>query len=122
MTIPDPARPEHERPSQRLPSARGHMATLKRHAATEALSGVLDAARAEGLSVTAALERQLTLEVSQTEGRWLDSTRPADGQQLARRSLGGLENRRNRRLALDSPMFNQLSDRVQPVGPAWSQR
>ncbi|MGY1838108.1 MULTISPECIES: ATP-binding protein [unclassified Modestobacter] len=50
---------------------RGHLATLKLHAAAEALPGVLDAARAENLSLTAALERRLALEVSDTEARRL---------------------------------------------------
>jgi len=50
---------------------RGHLATLKLHAAAEALPGVLDAARTEGLSLTAALERLLALEVSDTEARRL---------------------------------------------------
>ena len=50
---------------------RGHLATLKLHAAAEALPGVLDAARAENLSLTAALERLLALEVTDTEARRL---------------------------------------------------
>jgi len=50
---------------------RGHLATLKLHAAAEALPGVLDAARTENLSLTAALERLLALEVSDTEARRL---------------------------------------------------
>jgi DNA replication protein DnaC len=50
---------------------RGHLATLKLHTAAEHLPAVLDAARAEGLSLTAALERLLALEVSDTEARRL---------------------------------------------------
>ncbi len=43
---------------------RGHLATLKLHAAAEHLPAVLDAARTENLSLTAALERLLALEVT----------------------------------------------------------
>jgi DNA replication protein DnaC len=50
---------------------RGHLATLKLHAAAEALPAVLDAARTEGLTLTAALERLLALEVTDTEARRL---------------------------------------------------
>jgi DNA replication protein DnaC len=50
---------------------RGHLATLKLHTAAEHLPGVLDAARAEGLGLTAALERLLALEVAETEARRL---------------------------------------------------
>ncbi|MGH3098320.1 MAG: IS21-like element helper ATPase IstB [Streptosporangiales bacterium] len=50
---------------------RGHLATLKLHAAAEALPGVLDHATAEGLTLTAALERLLAIEVSDTEARRL---------------------------------------------------
>ena len=50
---------------------RGHLATLKLHAAAEHLLAVLDAARAEGLSLTAALERLLALEVTETKPRRL---------------------------------------------------
>ena len=50
---------------------RGHLATLKLHTAAEALPGVLEAARAEGLGLTAALERLLALEVRATEARRL---------------------------------------------------
>ncbi|MGI8702607.1 MAG: ATP-binding protein, partial [Nocardioidaceae bacterium] len=46
-------------------------ATLKLTAAAEALPAVLDAARAEKLTVTAALERLLAIEVAQTEARRL---------------------------------------------------
>jgi DNA replication protein DnaC len=50
---------------------RGHLATLKLHAAAQALPGVLDAARTENLSLTAAHERLLALEVTETEARRL---------------------------------------------------
>lgn len=50
---------------------RGHLATLRLHAAAEHLPAVLDAARAEGLGLTAALERLLALEVDATEARRL---------------------------------------------------
>jgi DNA replication protein DnaC len=50
---------------------RGHLAALKLTAATEALPSVLDAARAEGLSLTAALERLLAIECEATEARKL---------------------------------------------------
>ena len=48
---------------------RAHLAYLKLPTSAEALPAVLDAARAEGLSVTAALERLLNLEVTATEDR-----------------------------------------------------
>ena len=50
---------------------RGHLAVLKLHDAAEHLPAVLDQASAEGLSVTAALERLLALEVTATEARRL---------------------------------------------------
>lgn len=52
---------------------RGHLATLKLGTAAEALSGVLDAAHVEQLSLVAALERLLGIEVTQTEARRLAS-------------------------------------------------
>jgi DNA replication protein DnaC len=52
-------------------SLRGHLAALKLTAAAEALPAVLDAARTEGLSITAALERLLAIEVDSTEARKL---------------------------------------------------
>jgi DNA replication protein DnaC len=48
---------------------RGHLATLRLAAAAEALPGVLEAARSEGLGHTAMLERLLGIEVSATEAR-----------------------------------------------------
>jgi DNA replication protein DnaC len=50
---------------------RGHLAALKLHDAAEALPGVLDAAAAEGLTLTAALEQLLAIEVCTTEARRL---------------------------------------------------
>jgi DNA replication protein DnaC len=50
---------------------RAHLAVLKLFTAAEALPVVLDAARDEGLSLTAALERLLALEVAATEARRL---------------------------------------------------
>jgi IstB-like ATP binding protein len=50
---------------------RGHLAVLKLHDAAEALPGVLDTAAAEGLTLTAALERLLATEVCATEARRL---------------------------------------------------
>jgi len=50
---------------------RGHLAALKLHTAAEHLPNVLDRAAAEKLSLTAALERLLALEVDATEARRL---------------------------------------------------
>jgi DNA replication protein DnaC len=50
---------------------RGHLATLKLTTAAEQLPAVLDAATAQGLSVTVALERLLAAEVEATEARRL---------------------------------------------------
>src|SRR3954468_3688016 len=50
---------------------RGHLAALKLHTAAEHLPAVLDRAAAETLSLTAALERLLALEVQATEARRL---------------------------------------------------
>jgi DNA replication protein DnaC len=50
---------------------RGHLAHLKLTAAAEALPGVLDTARADGLSLTAALEQLLRIEVDAVEARKL---------------------------------------------------
>ena len=52
---------------------RSHLAVLKLHDAAEHLPAVLDTALAEGLSVTAALERLLAVEVDATEARRLAS-------------------------------------------------
>jgi len=50
---------------------RGHLAELKMPDAAAALPAVLDAAAAEGLTTTAALERLLPIEVSATQARRL---------------------------------------------------
>jgi hypothetical protein len=50
---------------------RGHLAALKLHTAAEHLPAVLDRAAVEKLSLTAALERLLALEVDATEARRL---------------------------------------------------
>jgi DNA replication protein DnaC len=50
---------------------RAHLAVLKLHDAAEGLPGVLDAATAEKLSMTATLERLLAIEVQATEARRL---------------------------------------------------
>lgn len=50
---------------------RAHLATLRLHDAAEQLPAVLDQAAAEGLSLTAALERLLGAEVTATEARRL---------------------------------------------------
>jgi DNA replication protein DnaC len=63
-----PATAEAASRYQRL---RSHLAALKLPAAAEALPTVLDAAAAEQLSLTAALERLLAIEVDATEARRL---------------------------------------------------
>ena len=50
---------------------RAHLAVLKLHDAAEHLPTVLDAAHTEGLTLTAALERLLAIEVDATEARRL---------------------------------------------------
>jgi DNA replication protein DnaC len=50
---------------------RGHLATLKLHDAAEHLPTVLDAAHTEGLTLTAALERLLAIEVDANQARRL---------------------------------------------------
>ncbi len=75
---PQPAqdRPDRPRPDASTEAAlyqrlRAHLEVLKLGAAAEALTGVLDTARAEQLSPTATLERLLGLEVAQVEARRL---------------------------------------------------
>ncbi len=65
---PPPATPAQASLYQQL---RGHLAVLKLHDAAEHLPTVLDTAQAEGLSLTAALERLLQIEVDATEARRL---------------------------------------------------
>jgi DNA replication protein DnaC len=50
---------------------RSHLAELKMHDAAEALPAILDAAAAEGLTMTAALERLFAVEVSASQARRL---------------------------------------------------
>jgi DNA replication protein DnaC len=57
--------------ASRYQQLRGHLAALRLHTAAEQLPSVLDAATAEGLSITAALERLLAVEVDATEARRL---------------------------------------------------
>jgi hypothetical protein len=63
-----PATAEAASRYQRL---RGHLAALKQHAAAEALPTVMDQTATEQLSLTAALERLLAIEVDATEARRL---------------------------------------------------
>ena len=65
---PGPATPAQASLYQQL---RGHLAELKLHDAAEHLPTVLDAAHTEGLTLTAALERLLAIEVDATEARRL---------------------------------------------------
>jgi DNA replication protein DnaC len=57
--------------ARRYQQLRAHLGYLKLNDAAEALPRILDAARAEGLSLTAALERLLDIEVAATEARKL---------------------------------------------------
>lgn len=57
--------------ASRYQQLRGHLATLRLDTAAEQLPAVLDQASTEGLTVTAALERLLALEVDATEARRL---------------------------------------------------
>ena len=66
--LPAPNTAEAASLYQRL---RGHLAMLKLHDAAEALPSVLDQASAEDLSMTAALDRLLSIEVEATEARRL---------------------------------------------------
>ncbi len=65
---PAPSTAEQARGYQAL---RSHLAVLKLTAAAEALPAVLDAARTEKLTMTAALERLFAIEVDATEARRL---------------------------------------------------
>ncbi|MBS9376256.1 IS21-like element helper ATPase IstB [Rhodococcus sp. B50] len=66
--IPPPNTSEAASLYQRL---RGHLAVLKLHDAAEALPSVLDRAQKDNLSMTAALEQLLAIEVDATEARRL---------------------------------------------------
>jgi hypothetical protein len=59
------------REGRRYQQLRAHLGYLKLNDATEALPRILDAARIEELSLTAALERLLDVEVGATEARKL---------------------------------------------------
>ena len=66
--VPGPATPTQAGLYQQL---RSHLAALKLHDAAEHLPTVLDQATAEGLSLTAALERLLAAEITATQSRRL---------------------------------------------------
>ncbi len=66
--MPSSRRPPYDRAST-YQALHGHRATLRLAAAAEALPGVLEAAKAEGLGHTAMLERLLAIEVIATEAR-----------------------------------------------------
>jgi DNA replication protein DnaC len=57
--------------ARRYQNLRAHLGYLKLNDAADALNSVLDAARNDGLSLTAALERLLEIEVDATEARRL---------------------------------------------------
>ncbi|GAU71414.1 putative transposase [Streptomyces sp. NBRC 110611] len=59
--------------ARRFQQLRSHLSYLKLNDAAEALNRVCDQARAEGMSLTAALERLLEIEVEATEARRLAS-------------------------------------------------
>lgn len=75
MTSPQgqvgPAGPATAEQARGYQALRSHLATLKLTAAVEALPAVLDAAREQKLTVNAALERLLAIEVDATEARRL---------------------------------------------------
>ncbi|MEU2393449.1 hypothetical protein [Streptomyces sp. NPDC007369] len=57
--------------ARRFQQLRGHLSYLKLNDAAEALNRVLDQARTERMSLPAALERLLEIEVEATEARRL---------------------------------------------------
>jgi len=69
--VSPPASPSTVAQASVYQQLRGHLSTLRLHDAAEHLPAVLDAAVAEGLSLTAALERLLALEIDATEARRL---------------------------------------------------
>ena len=70
--VPAPARaPATPAQASLYQQLRGHLAELKLHDAAAALPAVLDAAAAEHLTMTAALERLLAIEVSASQARRL---------------------------------------------------
>ena len=70
-SVTDQTQPLSATAASRYQQLRGHLAALRLHTAAEHLPTVLDQANAEGLSLTAALERLLALEVDATEARRL---------------------------------------------------
>jgi DNA replication protein DnaC len=66
-----PGNPAAVSEARRYQQLRGHLGYLKLNDAADALPRVLDAARTERLSLTAALERLLEIEVEATEARKL---------------------------------------------------
>jgi DNA replication protein DnaC len=68
-TATSPAGPATMSEARRYQQLRAHLSYLKLNDAAEALPRVLDAARTDRLSVTAALERLLEIEVEATEAR-----------------------------------------------------
>jgi hypothetical protein len=73
MTATDRATTPAISEARRYQQLRAHLHYLKLDTAAEQLSGVLDQARAQQLSLLAALERLLELEVEATEARRLAS-------------------------------------------------
>lgn len=71
MTATHQSAPLTTAEASRYQQLRAHLTTLKLTAAAEHLPAVLEAARAENLSMTAALERLLAIEVDDTEARRL---------------------------------------------------
>src|ERR1700752_920743 len=70
-TVSPRTQPASAEAASRYQRLRGHLAALKLHAAAEALPSVLDHAATEGLSLTAALERLLAIEVDANQARRL---------------------------------------------------
>jgi DNA replication protein DnaC len=70
-SVRQPGNPAAVSEARRYQQLRGHLSYLKLNDAAEALPRVLDAARTERLSLTAALERLLEIEVEATEARQL---------------------------------------------------
>jgi DNA replication protein DnaC len=71
MTTTTTSAPNTATAASRYQQLRGHLAALKLHAAAEALPAVLEEATAEGLSLTTALEKLLSIEVDATTARQL---------------------------------------------------
>jgi len=71
LTHNEISRPMTASAASRYQQLRAHLAVLRLDTAAEHLPTVLDQAAAEGLSITAALERLLAVEVDATEARRL---------------------------------------------------